>query len=546
MAVTLLTCVLAPVVRSVHAADGAKPLSYGARAAGRAGVDYAIADDATAPATNPAGIAFSPNRLDSTFFVGDASGSFANSLGKENTVPRLLVPLPGYSFGAIFDVTRDWHVGALFDLGNWGLKPDEGAKDPPWERFTPEDRFLDQVVPAGSKPNATPAPASTGSGDDEELYGGRFRFGIGVFPVSGGSFNYRHILTPFWLPAAEQYRTDAQQLAVTPSIAFRITKQLSVGWAPQFQYATFKLTGPIQQGRNLLAPQFQLASSLLNSATILSFSNSHDLSTFGFSHRFGILYRLLGEDINDDFPLDISLGAVYQDRTYLQDYLGSGGVDSSVQTSKLTFGSPGLLAIIDPKVNPSLGFNSLYDMRVQKFQFPRMIGAGFAIQADRLMFGLDYTFINWSELYRVFQVRLTNPSNPNMLELTGPALHVHVPLEYKDQHCVSVGASFVVLQGDDIIPNYPSYQFILRAGYNWCTDPVPSTTAIPQTPIFFQHHVTGGFTFKWGPYLEFNFAVEHAFYQSMRTTTSDVNNDLDNSHQSIKFTSYYFGTGVLF
>ena len=529
----------------VLASNGARLTSVGVRAAGRAGVDYAFADDATAPATNPAGIAFTPNRLDQTWLAALPTSEFRNQFGIFHESPGWTVPLPSYSFGVVFDPTQSWHVGDLFDMGNWGLKP--SANDPPGDEPTKKDDLPPPprpTVPYEGKAAPAPAgePGPPAEPSDEELYGGRLRFGFGVFPVSGGSFRYRHIVTPFWAPNAVEYRTEALLVSVAPSIAFRIFGNgeiaLSIGYSPQFLYGTFKLNGPIQQPNTSLSSNFRLSSIFTGTSSLTTYAISHDLTTFGFSQRMGVMFVM---------KQGLSIGAGYQDRSYLQDYLGESDVDATNQINKQTQNTPGLLQVVDARVNPALGFRSRYGMRVQNFQQPRGFGAGVAFRpSSRIALGLDYTFIGWEELYRTFSVRLTGSSNPNLDIITSQTLKVRVPLEYKNQHVIAVGGSVVVLQGDDIVPDVPSYQVILRAGYNWGQQPVPANTAIPQTPIFYDHHVSGGLTFQWGPYLDFSAAVEYAFQNGLHTGNSITNSDLSSSHQTVSLLTVLWGVGVNF
>src|SRR5208282_3429652 len=113
---------------------------------------------------------------------------------------------------------------------------------------------------------------------------GRFRFGLGVFPVSGGTFLYRHIVTPFWAPAAVTYATNVQELAIAPSLAFRILGNgdfsLALGYSPQFHYATLQIKGPVQQPLASLSPEFQLSSIFVGSTSLTTYSIPQDLTTF--------------------------------------------------------------------------------------------------------------------------------------------------------------------------------------------------------------------------------------------------------------------------
>jgi long-subunit fatty acid transport protein len=527
VAVAVASAFAAPVVAS----NGARLTSISVRAAGRGGVDYAFADDATGPGTNPAGMAFISNRFDQTWIAAFADATFKNQFGSFHMSPQAQIPVPAYSFGIVLDPTAEWHLGAFFDPGNWNLKP--SADDPP------DDKIQNQVTP--TVPPTERAPTVPPEANEAELYGGKIRFGFGVFPVSGGQFTYRHLETPFFSPASLQYQTIATELAVTPSIAYRIVDtpdfSISIGYAPQFHYATFKQEGPIEQPRATLTPPFALSSALLNSNSVQSYSVTHDVSTFGFSQRAGAMFK----------SQMFAIGLAYQDRTYNQDYLGNATVDSNTQINKLTNNNPGLLQIINPNINPAIGFGASYAFRIQNYQQPREAGVGFAFRPiDRIALGIDYTYIGWAELFRVFQVRLSGGSNPNLNIITGPTLKVRIPLEYTDQHVIAIGGSACILQGDDIVPGEPSYMLILRLGYNYGKNPVPANTSLPQTPIYFEHHATIGLSFQWGPYIDFNIAMEHAFYTGVHTGISQVNSDLDFSHQEVKLTTFFGGIGANF
>jgi long-subunit fatty acid transport protein len=547
--VALIATGLGLLVSPALASNGARLTAYGVRAAGRGGVDYAFADDATAPATNPAGMAFIPNRLDQTWVAAQADVDYHNAFGDWHMAPNTTVALPAYSFGVVFDPTQKWHVADLFDLGNWGLKP--SAKDPPEDDWERSRSFADTEppgsgekvegasVPGASVPGTSPPPSSSSEPSEEEMYGSPFRIGFGVFPVKGGLFSFAHIATPFFSPGAPEYTTSATELSLAPSFAVRIGKHFSIGLSPQFRYGILKLTSPIEQPRTVLAPEFVTASQLVNSSTVQTFANSHNLSTFGISGRIGAMFTL---------PNQFSLGVAYQDRSYLQDYLGGATVFAGSQVNALTFGSPGVLSLIDPRINVANGFVTKYNMRVQKgIQSPRQAGLGFAFYPfSRLSLGFDYTWIHWSEVMRVLQVRLTDPTNENLAVLSGSTVHVKVPLEWRDQHVLAAGTSIVVLQGDDIIPDEPSYKLILRFGYNWAQRPFRASNVLPQTPVFFEHHASCGLTFQWGPYLDFSLAYEHSFFSSVHTKINNTDSDLSWSHETAYLDTIFAGVGVNF
>ncbi|HZU96676.1 MAG TPA: hypothetical protein VFF73_08300, partial [Planctomycetota bacterium] len=151
----LTSFLVAMIAAPVLASNGAKLTSYGVRAAGRGGVDYAFADDATAPATNPAGIAYTSNRLDQTWVAAYAMSDFTDNFKTWNST-NWAVAVPAYSFGVVFDPWTSWHVGDLFDLGNWGLR--HGANDPP------DDDKKDDSLPPPPKPTVPLGGGQGGTG----------------------------------------------------------------------------------------------------------------------------------------------------------------------------------------------------------------------------------------------------------------------------------------------------------------------------------------------------------------------------------------------
>jgi long-subunit fatty acid transport protein len=514
------------------ASDNAKLDAYGVRAAGRGGVDYAIADDATAGATNPAGLAFIGNRIDQTWGLFDAHSTFAiqGNPTKDN-VPRLIFPYPAYSFGVVFDPSAPWRTSEVFDFGNWGLKKDSStapapapgaAKDPPDDKTAPTTT----KAPKAPKPPREPT--------DEELYGSPFRIGLGIYPVTGGTFKYTSVRSPLF-PQGVEYKTVSQMLSVSPLLAYRFSSNFSVGFTPQLIYSTFKIKGPVSQPISILSPNFLLASSILSpDPNVVTYADSFNLSTFGFSYKLGAMF-------NSEM---FSLGVIYQERTFLQDHLGSAKVDGTNAVNRLTNNNPGQTGVLG--VDPSKGFVSQYDMRV-KLQFPRYAGAGIAVRPiPRLTLAFDYTFMEWSELFKNFEARISNAGNKNLEIMTSPSVHISVPLNYRDSHIFAFGISMLLFQGDDIVPGVPEYAFVLRMGYNYGTNPQPDNTVLPQTPTFYAHHASAGFSFQWGPHWELSFAIERAFQNTIRVTNHVADPDLSNSKQTTELMSYYAGFGVNF
>ena len=508
---------------TAHATNGPKLTAVGPRAAGRGGVDYAYSDDGIGPYTPPAGMAFVyGNRVDTnwavihtdtTWTLNDLDG-FTSEL---NNTKQLFIPVPALSFGATFDPTHSWEVWNVFKLGTWGL--DE-------------------------EPSAEELEALAGMSDEELRYGSRLRLGFGVFPVSGGKVKLDNMLTAgFGTPGNRRpvdWEANVQAVGITPSIAFRFAPWISAGISLQIIHSSFELDGGIAQPSSVLRDDFELANTILSiNPQVITEADLDDAFTWGLSWRAGIMLQ----------PADfLSIGLIYQDRSYSADYLGRALVDSTDEINRLTNGNPSLLQLVDPAVDPSRGFTSEYDLRIQDYEFPRQFGLGFVLRPHRrVSFGFDYTFIAWKEVSRTFKVRLSNGSNPNMEIIVGSSIPVRVPLRFKNQHVFAFGLSVLALEGDEIVEGVPAWSLMLRAGYNWAENPIPNNTTLPQVPAITEHHASGGFSLTVGPYLEFSFAVEHAF----RLKELEVGNHigdytLANASQDVKLWFFHFGMGVNF
>jgi long-subunit fatty acid transport protein len=438
-------------------------------------VDYAFAEDATAVQTNPAGLGFVNDRID-----WDAAGivelaNFTNALGRATNSPSWTV-LPVYQLGVVLDPGAPIHLGEFAD-DKWGLTDTRKADD----------------------------------------YGGPFHLAFGFFTDQGASFNWPHIETPFFAPAAVQYRGQEENFLIAAAFSFRITDWLSVGYAPAFRYSAITIDGPIQQPNTELTSSFQAVI-----PQVMTYAQTHNLDSYGFSQRLGIKLK------TEYF----SAGVVYRDRTYSSDYKGQIVQDATAGINKL----PAVVqAALIQALNPALGFSSKYDARVEKFEAPREVGAGINVSpVGRVSLGLDFTYIFWSEFRRALQVRISHPRNPNFVILSGPVSHVHIPLEWTDQPVVAVGAQVTVLQGDDIVAGFPSYKLILRAGYNWGQSPLPRNTLNPALPLILEHHMTAGFTIAIGPFIEISAVGFHGFSSVDFTGTNHANSDLSGSRTENK------------
>ncbi len=537
-AAVLVLATLLGVCGTAEATNGLKLTAYGPRAAGRGGVDYAYSDDAIGPVNNPAGMAFTyGNRFDNNWVGVNAAVRWTNQYGQTGrSRDHVFFAVPAFSFGVVYDGNKDWEIAPIFDMGRWGLF-DEEADDTEAGTGDSGDDLASELEAATEY-------------SEENIYGSAFKWGFGVFPVTGGKIQLRNLkirvpsdpvsdTDAFAYDPNIDWETDILTLAVTPSIAYRFSQHFSAGLNVQIIYSRFELDGGIAQPVGNLQEPFRSISPLLSRGPqTLSKADLDDAWTFGFSWRTGIMF-------NSQY---VSVGLIYQDRSYMQDYLGKATVDAKDEINRLTNGNPALLTILDPNIDPNQGFRGVYDLRIPGFASPRMVGLGFAFRPHRrFSFGFDYTYIHWSEVMRNFRSRLTDGDNTNLDIITGSTIDVKVPLGFKNQHVIAFGLTALALEGDDLVEGVPSYQLVLRTGYNYGKNPTPANTTLPQQPTISEHHLSAGFTLHWGPLVEFSFGFEWALPSTLNTSsTHKADYTLGDSKQEVELMFFHWGLGFNF
>ncbi|MDP8224262.1 MAG: outer membrane protein transport protein [Candidatus Lernaella stagnicola] len=180
--------------------------------------------------------------------------------------------------------------------------------------------------------------------------------------------------------------------------------------------------------------------------------------------------------------------------------------------------------------DPDLESN--YDSRVE-LNRPRQAGLGVAIRPTAsLLIGLDAKWINWSKTMDKVKVIVKRANNRNAAFILGSD-QKKLPLETKwsDQLVAAAG-----LQYDVITP------LSLRVGYNYSNNPVPEDRALPVFPGLLEHHVTGGIGYRYGIF-EANAAYEYGVPNTSEAPSSHM---LADEYNSATFTQGSHNTQLTF
>lgn len=548
------TAIFAPLA---WASNGLMPTSNGPVQNGRGGVDIAIADSPLSMFTNPAGI----TRFD---FLTSASAlgiyipkqTYTDPENEDRSSVSDLYPIP--NFAIVFD--QDFFNSTPAAIS------DSGAK-----YFSDDDmrNFVDDLQKMRHK-------------RDEP----HWTFGIGVF-VKGGAGNHMNLRSRLF-PDDATYYSNFALLSLTPTLAYQFSRKVSIGIGLDLNYSTIKLNTLVGQDPNLMkqvfdfSPFFGLPFGTLTTKFAELFTQIHDpnssnllvtladafgnqspkdgarnlsgrfvlekASAFGLGGRIGVMVE----------PEDwLSIGASYSTRTFMSRYRGKARIDFTreIDSLGLILGplTRGLLGVFSNPIEtdvlkPIVGN---YDAEVVDFNFPAVTSVGMAIHppdSDWLM-GVDVKYIQWAEVYKSFNIRLTHGDNRLLntaigsdqdSTLFGPiakepssSITTSLPLNLKNQWVFAIGGEYR-LRPD----------LTVRAGYSYVTELSPDNTYMPILPGIVQHHLTMGFSYEVFKNTVMDMSWEHGFEAELNTKRHSSADDLDNSHNTVEHDTIWTGVTV--
>jgi long-subunit fatty acid transport protein len=494
------------VSSSAQATNGARPISSGARAAGRGGADTAVADDATAMNTNPAGLGFiDGQRFDQTIALFVPTIKWTNPTGSYTSGRPSTGGVIGGSFGLCFDLDEAWHLR---------------------EALT----FQDEIP--------SDAPLRTSPDYD----GSTLKFGLGVFPLNGNFIDF-DARSPFFNDRDYAWETEIKEVGVALAVAWRPVHWLSVGISPMFVYSQLENDQPVAQPSSILkghpfgttGPTYAEASPFLGVNYISGYADIDNATTFGGRLRTGML--AIPVEWDDGM---LRIGLSYATQTVKQDYLGEATVDFSKQIQ--TVDPDGTL--LKPIIAANTGipedqqtFVGKSNLRLKPLELPHEVSLGAAVQVSRVLISTEVTWFGWSQSFKSFKGKLTNGESAELNELTGDQtgeVELDIPLDWNDQLVFATGIAFA-----------PVDWAVLRVGYNYGRNPVPNETVQPTTPAILEHHLTLGVGFHIQR-LEVSLAYEHDFENSVHVVTSRSNPEVNDSTISAQLDTFALGLSLRF
>ena len=287
--------------------------------------------------------------------------------------------------------------------------------------------------------------------------------GLGFFSQAGFSAKYHQLNPAVPFAGPETYKAVGALVKLLPAMSVAVTDRLSVGGTLGVAANHMELEGPyFLQGPSRFA----------GTPTIF------DLQATGaaISWSTGLQYALSSKT---------TLGVAYQSKNQF-DLSGNTQVEIA-----------------------GLG-TSRFDSEVA-VTWPSSLGIGFQhLLGARTNFGFDVLWRHWESAFRAFDVTLTNPDNPVFAAVIGPSLDESLPLNWRDTVSYRFGLERQLID-----------QSILRWGYVYHRNPIPTSTLSPFLQATLEHAFSIGYGKRVGPY-DLDFGYQYSFGPDQSVETSGL------------------------
>ena len=293
-----------------------------------------------------------------------------------------------------------------------------------------------------------------GFGYARQIWDGNAQLGIGFFGQGGAGCVLEDLATAFG--TRDELSSLFRIVKLTPGIAYRIDDSLSLGVSASIAYAD--LTQKIFPDTS-----FYNAADPASSFFGYRLDGAHDVS---FSPKLGAMYR-----VNDR----LTLGASYTARTPLPMQHGT---------------------LVSDQSSLGLGKVTYHDVHADGLALPREIAVGAALRpnADWLVsFKLDW--LNWSDAVQVTTLTASAPDNP----AASATLANTNTQDWRDQWVLAVGGAYRF-----------DAKTVLRMGYNYGRNPIPSEHTNPLLSTITEHHLTCGVSRQLNDEWNLSTALEYA------------------------------------
>ena len=296
-----------------------------------------------------------------------------------------------------------------------------------------------------------------GGGFTHRLGDGPFTAGIGFFAQGGAGNVYKNVTTPFG--TTDEFSSLFRIAKITPTVAYRVNEKLSLGVSLQVVYT------------DISQKVFPETSSFDPADPVHAFFGTDvEMNGYAFGVKLGALYKVSDR---------VALGAAYTNKIPLP---LSGTVVANMSAA-------------------GLGKVKYRDASIDGMALPQEVDVGVAVRpVPPLLVAVKVAWLDWSGAIQTSTLHASGPDNSG----ARPTLSLDSTMNWKDQYVFAIGIAYDLTK-----------TVILRAGYNYGSNPIPSNTINPLLAAIAEHHVTFGGGYTISPKWQISAAMEYAFNNSV-------------------------------
>ena len=289
--------------------------------------------------------------------------------------------------------------------------------------------------------------------------------GIALFAQGGAGNEFRDINTAFG--TQDDMSVLFRVARITPGVSWQLNDKVSLGASLIVTYSDME--------QEVFPDTSYLGPTPETSFFGTKLSDMNDLST---GVKLGLMYK----------PDErLTIGAAYTSQVDLE--LGGG-------------------TLVADMTALGLGKVKYRDVEASGLNQPQELGLGLAYQySDRLLLAAELNWIDWSRAINRSRLTAADPDNaaaPASLELV--ATH-----DWNDQYVLALGMRYDL--ADDKV---------LRFGYNYGKNPIPSSHLSPLMNMCMEHHLTMGMGMKVNQLWRFDGTLEWDIKKSVTYTNEEL------------------------
>jgi long-chain fatty acid transport protein len=329
---------------------------------------------------------------------------------------------------------------------------------------------------------------------------GSFTYGLGVFGQGGMGCKYDGN-TWRGLGFGLENRTEVSVGRFIVPVAWKVSEQLSVAATVDFVWAGmdlkmamsgaqfFDLATPTSQqfGRasGTIVQSFgQIMQTMPRDTTVdyayFDFANGNPFTGaargYGYAAKVGLVYRPTPE---------LTVGLTYHGETALSDLKSNAAVSFQLNV-------PGMGRMPQRVAG---------DIRVRAFEWPALIGAGFAwAPPGKWSVVADVRHVLWSEVMDSFRMSFVADGGSANGPFAGQTLDAELFQRWRDQTTVQGGVAYAA-----------GRSFTLRMGANFSTNPIPDRYLNCLFPATIEKHLTGGLSYRVSERSSIDWSASHGF-----------------------------------